>query len=560
MPDKSTSALIEVKDLSIAFKNGNNVNEVVHGISFAINSGEIVGLVGESGSGKTVTGLSILKLLPEHSAMVNSSVFTFASGSIDINQAIDKEMNAIRGKQIAMIFQEPMSAFNPVMTCGKQVVEVLTLHLNKSKDDAKNRVLELFQEVNLPDPKRAFNSYPHQLSGGQLQRIMIAMAVACEPALIIADEPTTALDVTIQQGILDLLKSMNSKYGLSILMISHDLGVIANICDRVLVMKHGEIVESGNVKTIFTSPSHPYTKGLLACRPTIDTKGNRLPELSTYIRDGIEESTVKSKPSTKNQDLLISANNLTKIYQSKDGWFGKISESIAVNNVSLDLFSGKVLGLVGESGCGKTTLSNLLLGLDNPNSGSISYLGKDYSTFNRKDWKTFRKDVQVVFQNPYSSLNPKMKIGNIIKEPMDIHNVNAKSSRKEKVIDLLEKVGLEADAYDRSPAQFSGGQRQRIVIARALACEPRLVICDESVSALDVSIQASIINLLLDLKEELNLGYLFISHDLRVVKFVSDEILVMQHGKVVESNNPTELFNNPKMAYTQTLIDSIPKI
>lgn len=563
MSNTTDTALINISDLTISFRNGMEENTVVHGIDLSIATGEIVGLVGESGSGKTVTGLSILKLLP--TAHVDATRYSFKLGSdtVDLNQTEEVTMESIRGRQIAMIFQEPMSAFNPIMTCGKQVSEVLTTHLDLSKQEAKQRVINLFDEVNLPDPDRAFHSYPHQLSGGQLQRIMIAMAIACEPVLIIADEPTTALDVTIQQGILDLLQSMNEKYGLSILMISHDLGVIANICDRVMVMKHGEIVESGTTEKIFNSPSHPYTQGLLACRPTINTTGDRLPELKDYLHRSTSVSNRITQSSTtpiSKQELLISANNLTKVYRAKEGWFGKTTETRAVDNVSLDLYSGQILGLVGESGCGKTTLSNLLLGLDNPNSGKLSFLGKDYESFTRSDWKSFRKDVQVVFQNPYASLNPKMKIGHIIKEPMDIHNIHTKSQRKNKVVELLDKVGLTADTYDRYPSQFSGGQRQRIVIARALASEPRLVICDESVSALDVSIQASIVNLLLDLKDEFNLGYLFVSHDLRVVKFVSDQIVVMQHGQIVESGSPSDIFNNPQQDYTQVLIDSIPQV
>ena len=555
--------LLEVNDLKITFGSGNTTNEVVHGVSFSISKGEILGLVGESGSGKTVTGLSLLQLLSPRNAKVESQSLqlNLDGESIDLQTASQPAMQTLRGKTVAMIFQEPMSAFNPVITCGSQVIEVLITHTDMGKDAAKSLVLDLFTEVELPDPERAYRSYPHQLSGGQLQRIMIAMAIACKPALIIADEPTTALDVTVQQSILDLLKGLNQKYGLSLLFISHDLGVIANICDRVIVMRHGQIVESGTAREIFDNPQDPYTQGLLACRPTLATTGDRLPELAHYLNGESQQAsqTLHTQSQHKQETLLI-ANNLVKRYKNTTGWFSKPTYTTAVKSVSLSLKTGEVVGLVGESGCGKTTLSNLLLGLDQAESGDISYLGKSFSEFNSKDWKRYRKSVQVVFQNPYSSLNPKMRVGRIIKEPMDIHNVHTKSERKHKVLELLSQVGLPADAYDRLPSQFSGGQRQRIVIARALASQPRLVICDESVSALDVSIQASIINLLLDLKDQYNLSYLFISHDLRVIKFVSDRILVMKSGEIIESGSTDQVFNDPQQEYTASLIASIPRL
>lgn len=567
--DKDTNTemnLLDVKDLKIAFGKEENVTEVVHGVDFSINKGEILGLVGESGSGKTVTGLSLLRLLSPQSATVTSKSLhlNLHGESIDLSTASQSMMQTLRGKTIAMIFQEPMSAFNPVITCGRQVIEVLTTHTDLSRDVAKSLVLDLLAEVELPDPERAYKSYPHQLSGGQLQRIMIAMAIACKPALIIADEPTTALDVTVQQSILDLLKDLNIKYGLSLLFISHDLGVIANLCDRVIVMRHGQIIERGTAKDLFAHPKDPYTQGLLACRPTLTTTGDRLPELNEYLEQSNDNDNNSTQPRETHpehqQETLIEASNLTKRYKHASGWFTPPKYTTAVDAVSLILQTGEVVGLVGESGCGKTTLSNLLLGLDQAETGDIQYLGKSFNTFNAKDWKRYRKSVQVVFQNPYSSLNPKMRIGQIIKEPMDIHNIHHKDDRRSAVIELLAKVGLPADSYDRLPAQFSGGQRQRIVIARALASQPRLIICDESVSALDVSIQASIINLLLDLKDQYHLSYLFISHDLRVIKFVSDRVLVMQSGKIIESGKTDQIFNNPQQAYTASLIASIPQL
>ena len=555
--------LLEATDLRIAFGHGDQVTEVVHGLSFSLSKGEILGIVGESGSGKTVTGLSILKLLSPQNSSVSSDSFklNLEDEILDLNTLRESAMQSLRGKKIAMIFQEPMSAFNPVITCGNQVIEVLTTHTDMSKSAAKALVLGLFKEVELPDPERAYRSYPHQLSGGQLQRIMIAMAISCSPALIIADEPTTALDVTIQQSILDLLKSLNVKYGLSLLFISHDLGIVANLCDRVLVMRNGVIVESGTAKEIFNNPKDPYTQGLIACRPTLTTTGHRLPELADYLDEEKKHPRQSQRLNDHHQqETLLVATDLVKRYKNTSGWFSEPTYTTAVDTVSLTLKSGEVVGLVGESGCGKTTLSNLLLGLDLPDSGEITYLDKSLADFKPKDWKRYRKSVQVVFQNPYSSLNPKMRIGRIIKEPMDIHHIYNKNERKDAVLDLLSKVGLPADAYDRFPSQFSGGQRQRIVIARALASQPKLVICDESVSALDVSIQASIINLLLDLKDQFNLSYLFISHDLRVIKFVSDRVLVMQSGKIIESGLTEQIFNDPQQDYTASLINSIPTL
>ncbi len=555
--------LLQIRGFRLSFKEKGSEKEVIHNIGFEVRKGEIVGLVGESGSGKSVTGLSILNLHNSDQATSSAEQFDFQSNeqSIHLLEQDVEQLQHLRGNKIALIFQEPMSAFNPVIQCGKQVSEVLLTHTDLNRSEAKERVLELFNEVKLPDVARAFDAYPHELSGGQLQRIMIAMAIACNPELIIADEPTTALDVTVQSEITSLLKSLNKSLGTSILFISHDLGVIANLCDRVLVMKDGRIVEQNTVEQLFKNPQHPYTKGLLACRPTLQTQGSRLPELAHYLDE--KQSTPQQQVKTTKADntIVLQASGLSKVYSTSSGWFKQAKLTKAVDQVNITIRRGEVVGLVGESGCGKTTLSNMLLGLMDPTEGNIYFDGADMETFSRKDWKAFRKRVQVIFQNPYSALNPRMPIGKAIEEPMIIHGIgSSKEERREMVNALLSKVGLEPDHYGRYPSQFSGGQRQRIVIARALAAKPECIICDECVSALDVSIQASIINLLLDLRDEYGLSYLFISHDLRVVKFISDRVLVMHQGKIVEEGQSDIIFERPQSKYTKKLLASIPQV
>lgn len=559
--------LLSVENLSLSF--GKDA-PVLNGISFKVNKGEIIGLVGESGSGKSVSSLSIMQLLPKKAKL--SGKITFEGTSLlDLN---DKSMQSVRGKQISMIFQEPMSSLNPSHKCGDQVREAILIHQQVTKEQAKKQVLDLFDKVSLPDRERIYNSYPHELSGGQLQRIMIAMATANYPKLIIADEPTTALDVTVQKNIVDLLKSIRDEFGSSIIFISHDLGVVKSIADKVIVMQHGHIVEAGDVGEIFNNPSHPYTRGLIACRPPLDYRVKRLPtvqdflskseaDISTYI-NGLklmQQDWSSNYDQVMQNDPLLSVTNLNKWYPTKTSWFGKTTEYFkAVKDVSFDLRKGEVLGLVGESGSGKTTCGRSLLRLIEPTSGQVRFDGSDIINMPKEELRILRKDFQIIFQDPYSSLNPRMKIGEAIMEPMTIHHLhNSKSQRKEKAIELLETVELKADHFDRYPHQFSGGQRQRICIARTLSLNPQFIVCDESVSALDVSVQAQILNLLLDLKDKYDLSYLFISHDISVIKFLCDNVMVMKDGEIVEKASAEDIYNNPKELYTQRLIEAIYK-
>ncbi|MFC2151520.1 ABC transporter ATP-binding protein [Bacteroidota bacterium] len=558
--------LLEVKNLSLSFKSKLGEKQVLKNVSFVLDKSKTLGIVGESGSGKSLTALSILNLLPNNAQISNGEILYYLDNKeIDTLLLENKELLKLRGKCISMIFQEPMTSLNPSLRCGYQVFEIITNHTKISHKNARVRVMELFDEVKLPNPHRIYNSYPHEISGGQKQRVMIAMAIALNPSILIADEPTTALDVTVQKAILELLLEIQRNYQMSIIFISHDLGVISQIADDVLVMYKGKIVESGKSQQILLNPQHPYTKGLLNCRPELNLSNKRLPVLKDYIEPN--EGLNKSKQIQKNKDIsfnevILSVNHLDKSFVSKRNFMGNvIRQQVAIKDLSFNVFRGETLGLVGESGCGKTTLGRIIAQLLEKNSGSIEYKGISLNRLSNKELKLFRKNVQIIFQDPYSSLNPKITIGEALSEPLKVHGLSkSKSGRRERVFELLKKVKLEPESYYKYPHEFSGGQRQRIAIARALILEPEFIICDESVSALDVSIQAEILNLLNDLKDEFNLTYIFISHDLSVVKYMSDRILVMKNGENVEINNADEIYKSPASEYTKNLIESIPAI
>ena len=580
-----SNTLLEFKNLVTEFHTEGTIVKAVNNISFTLNKGETVGIVGESGSGKSVTSLSAMRLIPSPPGIISggSIIFHTKSGEkVDLLKISEEEMRSYRGNDLAMIFQEPMTSLNPVFTCGDQVLEAIVLHQKLNKYDAKKLAIELFKKVQLPDPERIFNTYPHQISGGQKQRVMIAMAMSCEPSVLIADEPTTALDVTVQKTILLLMQKLQIEQDMGILFITHDLGVIAELADKVVVMYKGKIVEQGNVWEIFTNPQHPYTKGLLACRPPLEKRYSFLPTVGDFMKTdskgGVFDNNISVEEFTK--DLVISdlerekkqkelfaknpvlqLKNLKTFFPIRNGFFGGISNYVkAVNNVSFDVYPGVTLGLVGESGCGKTTIGRTILRLEEPTEGAMIYKNKDIAKMTADELRAFRKEVQIIFQDPYSSLNPRMTIGNAIMEPMQVHKIlNSDDERKERVKELLKKVNLDPSHFYRYPHEFSGGQRQRIGIARALAVNPKFIICDESVSALDVSVQAQVLNLLNDLKEEFGLTYIFISHDLSVVKYMSDRMVVMQEGEVEEMGDADQIYNSPKTEYTKKLIDAIPE-
>lgn len=561
------SNILEIKNLSLSFAE----NEILKKINFSVQKGKIIGIVGESGSGKSITALNIMGLLPDSAKVSDESqiLFNSSKGKIDLMKISKEEHRKYRGNEIGMIFQEPMTSLNPSLRCGEQVEESIRLHLKLNKTDAKKRVIELFNKVLLPDPERIYRSYPHQLSGGQRQRVMIAMAISCEPKVLIADEPTTALDVTVQRAILNLIKDLQKESQMSCLFISHDLGVIAEICDEVIVMFRGEIVEHGSVEQIFNSPKESYTKGLIACRPLLDIRYKKMPTIADFLKDENHQAEVYSsiERSEFHTEIyqhppILEVKNLSKYFYSKPSFFGKEKLSVkAVDDMNFKVYPGETLGLVGESGSGKTTLSRTILLLEKPTRGEIFYNGKDITLFSKEEVRRLRKEIQIIFQDPYSSLNPRMTIGEILVSPMEVHKMYVnKKERLERAGDLLEKVGLNRSDLMKYPHEFSGGQRQRVGIARALAVEPKFIICDESVSALDVSVQAQVLNLLNDLKDEFGLTYIFISHDLAVVKFMSDQLLVMQHGKQMELDDADEIYANPKTTYTKELIEAIPKL
>lgn len=560
--------LLKIENLKVEFHTDEEVVTAVKGISFDIPKGKTIGLVGESGSGKSVTSLSVMRLLPEPPAKIPEGKIEFSGTNLlDLSE---EEMRRVRGNKISMIFQEPMTSLNPLFTIGDQVAETLMLHKNMTKQEALDRSVELFDQVGIPNPKGRVNSYPHELSGGQRQRVMIAMAIACEPQLLIADEPTTALDVTIQKQILELLADLQKKYGMSVLFITHDLGVIADIADEVIVMYRGDIVEQGDTKQIFDNPQHPYTKGLLACRPSLEANPSRLPTVSDFMTpdgkekafEGVELAKEKeARAITDEQEVILEINDIKTHFPLEKNFFGSVKSWVkAVDGVSLKVRKGRTLGVVGESGCGKTTLGRSILKLIDPTAGNIIYKGQDITNLNASDMRELRRNMQIIFQDPYASLNPRMTLASAIIEPMQIHNIGeSRAERLQMAGDLLERVGLKREMLNRYPHEFSGGQRQRICIARALAVKPEFIICDESVSALDVSVQAQVLNLLLDLQKEFGLTYIFISHDLAVVKFISDEIAVMNQGKVVEYNDAVSIYTNPQDDYTKKLLSAIPK-
>ena len=595
--------ILEVKDLTVAFGG----NTVVDNISYTLRRGETLGIVGESGSGKSVSSMALMGLLPK-SATVTGTAFLSQSDfkrlvssqpsekkeanatdsfkifsnlpekkNINLLELDEEQMRDIRGRRISMIFQEPMTSLNPVQRCGEQVMEMLRRGERLKVKGDREKVIELFKEVLLPRPEKIFDSYPHELSGGQKQRVMIAMALINHPDIIIADEPTTALDVTVQKTILDLLKSLQRKYGISIIFITHDLGVIAQIADDIMVMYRGKVVEQGTADGILHHPQQPYTQGLLACRPPLDSRPERLPTVEDFIRvesgkwkvESEERRTESGERRTENgerREPLIAVRDLSVTYTLKKNLFGRPLQTLkGVDGVSFDIREGETLGLVGESGCGKTTLGRALLRLIDHSAGSISYRGTPLDKLGSRQMRALRPKLQIIFQDPYSSLNPSITIGDAIAEPLRVHGLTSFTNRsgaggKADVIDLMEQVGLDPDWYSRYPHELSGGQRQRVCIARALILQPELVVCDESVSALDVSVQAQVLNLLNDLKRQHHYTYLFITHDLSVVKFLSDRIMVMQKGRIVESGTPDELFANPQTDYTRTLISAIPRV
>lgn len=566
--------LLSIEQLSIDFISEQQTTNAIRNISLQVNRGEIFAIVGESGSGKSVTSLAILQLLPKPPADYVSGRILFSEDGKTVTNLLHapvKELQQIRGHKIAMIFQEPMTSLNPVMNCGNQVMEALLIHKKISASEAKKETILWFEKVKLPQPEKTFHRYPHELSGGQKQRVMIAMAMCCHPSVLICDEPTTALDVTVQKTILELIKELQQQENMGVIFITHDLGVVSEIADRVAIMYRGEIMEQNTATNIFNHPQHPYTKALIACRPAMHPKNEKLPTVNDFMGSEAQISSPKGeqvKPIKSNIQApspgttLIKVENLSVQFPGKINLLGKPKTYFtAVEDVSFEIFKGETLGLVGESGCGKTTLGRTLLGLIEPASGKIIYNNSNISQFAKQQLKDLRKEIQLIFQDPYSSLNPRLTIGDAIAEPMKVTSIEKNiREQKKKVVELLERVSLSPNMMNRYPHEFSGGQRQRIVIARALSMDPGFIVCDESVSALDVSVQAQVLNLLNELKTELGLTMLFISHDLSVVRYMCDRIMVMNKGRIIETGSAEEVYHQPKNHYTKQLIKAIPKI
>ncbi|MFM9401645.1 ABC transporter ATP-binding protein [Myroides odoratimimus] len=560
---KEDIPILSVKDLQIDFLKEKSWNTIIKRSSFDIYANEILGVVGESGSGKSVTSLALMGLLPQEISRISSGNIVFEGK--DITHNTDSEFRLLRGAQISMIFQEPMSALNPSITCGEQVAEILREHTSLRGKALREEVLRLFDRVKLPNPNQVYTKYPHQISGGQKQRVMIAMAVACKPKLLIADEPTTALDVTVQNEIINLLKDLQRDNKMSILFISHDLNLVSSISDRILVMYKGDIVEQGKSTEVFNNPQDMYTKALVASRPSLTERLKRLSTIGDFLNNKVVRDVVTTEDRKDRLEKLYSnaplleIRNVFKDYIINGGLFKK-GVFHALQDISFNVYEGETLGLVGESGCGKSTLGNVILQLDRATKGQIFYKGQDITKLSSKAFRVFRKDIQIIFQDPYSSLNPRLTVGEAILEPMKVHKIGSSDAdRKERVIEILYRVGLDESVFNRYPHEFSGGQRQRIGIARTIAVQPKLIICDESVSALDISVQAQVLNLLNDLKDKYNFTYIFISHDLSVVKYMSDQVMVMNKGKIEEIGEADELYAHPKTEYTKGLISSIPK-